>query len=423
MTSASVRLSGQPVGTLMVEGDGRLRFRYLEDWIRSGGQPLSLSMPVRAEEYDHAGAGPFFDGLLPEHPAARAALGRYLQVSASDDFSLLYALGRECPGAVSIVPEDDPVVAEGSVRPTYRLLSEQELGDLLRRLPQRPLFVDADGEVRLSLAGVHHKAAVIATSKGVALATGHTATTHIIKVDIVGLEDSIKVEHFCMLAAKEAGLDVASTSIRTADGIAYMLVARYDRAVVAGHEFNYVRRIHQEDFCQALGRFPREKYEKDGGPGWKACFDLTAHLRDPVAGRTELLGRAIFQFLIGNPDAHAKNYSLVYRRPRELELSKLYDVNNAAAYRSHYKEQRPRLAMFVGGERDPDKLTLADWETFGREVGLSVEIVRTRLVEMARALLLHVPRLRQDLAGSVADTPLLDIACADIVERCRRVVG
>src|SRR3546814_9933954 len=98
---------------------------------------------------------------------------------------------------------------------------------------------------------------------------------------------SIRVEHFCMRVAAAAGLDVAPTKIGVADGVTYMLVSRYDRTVVTGREFSYVRRVHQEDFCQALGRFPREKYEKDGGPGWKECFALTSLMRDPISARDE----------------------------------------------------------------------------------------------------------------------------------------
>src|SRR3546814_686695 len=136
---------------------------------------------------------------------------------------------------------------------------------------------------------MHHKAAVISARKGVALATDNTPTTHIIKVDIAGLDDSIRVEHFCMRVAAAAGLDVAPTKIGVADGVTYMLVSRYDRTVVTGREFSYVRRVHQEDFCQALGRFPREKYEKDGGPGWKECFALTSRSEEHTSELQSLM--------------------------------------------------------------------------------------------------------------------------------------
>jgi serine/threonine-protein kinase HipA len=184
----------------------------------------------------------------------------------------------------------------------------------------------------------------------------------------------------------------------------------------------YLKRVHQEDFCQALGRYPREKYEKDGGPGWRECFGLMETTANPATARQELLGRAVFQFLIGNPDAHAKNYSLVYRGSR-LALSKLYDVNNAAAFRHHYKEQRPRLAMFVGGERDPNALELEHWDRFAEEVGIRRDIVRERLQDMARRLPPAILPLREETRGTGADSRLLDEVLADVNERCTRVAS
>src|SRR3546814_14779116 len=107
-----------------------------------------------------------------------------------------------------------------------------------------------------------------------------------------------------------------------------MLVSRYDRTVVTGREFSYVRRVHQEDFCQALGRFTREKYEKEGGPGWKECFALTSLMRDPISATDDRLARAVYQSLVGNPDATAKNYSVVHRGSGTRAHRKLAAMQN-----------------------------------------------------------------------------------------------
>src|SRR3546814_19668774 len=119
---------------------------------------------------------------------------------------------------------------------------------------------------------------------------------------------------------------------------------------------------------------------------------LTSLMRDPISARDELLGRAVYQFLVGNPDAHAKNYSIVYRGDGTLALSKLYDVNNAAAFRSHYKEQLPRLAMFVGGERDPTRLAAGHWRDFADEVGIGHAIVHARRIPWAHTNTHRAPR-------------------------------
>jgi serine/threonine-protein kinase HipA len=194
-----------------------------------------------------------------------------------------------------------------------------------------------------------------------------------------------------------------------------MVVRRYDRVGLNGQRV--FRRLHQEDFCQALGRFPRQKYEKDGGPGWKESFELMTRLSDVVTARTQLLDRAIFQFLIGNPDAHAKNYSLVYRHGR-IELGPLYDVNNAAAFRSYFKEQRSRLAMFIGGNRDPATLTTENWEAFARQTDFRPRYVLGKVLDMAARLPAAAEAVLKKLKGTEADSRLLPLALEDITRRC-----
>jgi serine/threonine-protein kinase HipA len=423
---ASVRLYGIRVGTLDVSRDGRLSFSYKTSWLdRSDRDPrhhaLSLSLPIQKEPFDHGFAGPFFDGLLPDNTAVREQLARHFQVDASDDFALLYELGADCPGAITILPEGAEEIPEEHVTPEYHLMPEAELAGYINDLPKRPLFVDAGGELRLSLAGMHHKAALLQVGKNLALPKGRTPTTHIIKIDIEGLEDSLRVEHFCLEIARAVGLDTIKSFVRMAEDVPFLLIARYDRTVGEIDGKRYVRRLHQEDFCQAMRRFPREKYEKDGGPGWAECFDLLKHTVDPATSRLELLRRAIFQFLIGNPDAHAKNYSLVYRADG-IHLSKLYDVNNAAAFRANYKEQRPRLAMFVGGERDPTALMPNHWTRFARDVEIRPSIVHEELLSISRQMITAVPAMRKSFTGTEADTKLLDLAVDDILERCSRVM-
>ena len=149
-------------------------------------------------------------------------------------------------------------------------------------------------------------------------------------------------------------------------------------------------------------------------------YALLRHMTDVVTARTQLLDRAIFQFLIGNPDAHAKNYSLVYRHG-SIELSPLYDVNNAAAFRAFYKEQRPRLAMFVGGERDPNAITPQHWKDFAKEADFRPDYVLRQLADMAGRMVPAVDRLLAELKGTEADSDLLLPAAEDIVRRCDKV--
>lgn len=426
--AASVRLYGLPVGTLKSTRDGKLSFTYDEDWRLGRGaedrlldHPLSIAMPFDRAEYDHDRVGPFFDGLLPDSKNTRAALARYLHVDASNDYALLYELGRDCPGAVSIHPISAEVFPESAVRPEFDILDDTRLEEHILELPVRPLFIDAEGEMRLSLPGVHHKAAVIVAGGKIGLPRGRTPTSHILKVDIDGLPGSIQVENYCLKLAGQLGMSIPKSTVRIAGGVSYMLIARYDRSLVDGPEFRYLRRLHQEDFCQACSRFPSEKYEKDGGPGWKECFDLMAATGDQSANRLELLKRAVFQFLVNNPDAHAKNYSLLYTRGR-ISLSKLYDVNNAAAFRKFYKVQRSRVAMSIGGERDPDVIDADHWTTFADEVGFRPELVQSVLSQMASDMPSKARELRESMTGTPEYVDLLDLVIDDIEKRCERVL-
>lgn len=418
---ASIRLYGLPVGILDVARDGDLSFRYEPGWLERTQlphHPLSLALPLSRDPYGHDHAGPFFDGLLPDSQQTREALARYLQVDATDDYALLYQLGRDCPGAVTVMPLDDEVIADDNVETKWDVLDDDRLAEYIEALPRRPLFIDADGEMRLSLAGVHHKAGIGVVDNSIALPRGRTPSTHILKVDIDGLPDSIRVEHFCLRVAAAVGIPVPFSTIRVVKDTPYMVIRRYDRVGVNGQEI--FRRLHQEDFCQALGRFPRQKYEKDGGPGWQECFELMKNVTDVVAARMQLLDRAIFQFLVGNPDAHAKNYSLVYRLDR-IELGPLYDVNNAAAFRSFYKEQRQRLAMFVGGNRDPLTLTPANWEAFAKDTDFRPRYVLRRLLDMATQMVAATEKVLAEVRGTEADSKLLVPAVEDIVQRCNLV--
>ena len=418
---ASVRLYGLAVGILDVAKDGDLSFRYEQSWLdrsRLPHHPLSVALPLSPDAYDHERAGPFFDGLLPDSQQTREALARYLQVDATDDYALLYELGRDCPGAVTVMQTGEEIVADEKVHARWDALDDDRLAEYISALPRRPLFIDADGELRLSLAGVHHKAGVGVVEKRIALPRGRTPSTHILKVDIDGLPDSIRVEHFCLRVAEAVGIPVPFSTIRVVKGMPYMVIRRYDRVGVDG--LRVFRRLHQEDFCQALGRFPRQKYEKDGGPSWKECFELMKNVTDVVTARIQLLQRALFQFLVGNPDAHAKNYSLVYRSGR-IELSPLYDVNNAAAFRSFYKEQRSRLAMFVGGNRDPSTVTAENWEAFAKETDFRPRYVVRQLLDMAERMIPAAEKLLGEVKGTEADSKLLLLAVDDIVRRCTAV--
>lgn len=432
-----IRLHGVHVADLKQSPrTGRLSLRYVKSWLDNpAAYALSLRLPLKASAYDDDYAAPFIAGLLPDSKLHRRLIGEALGIGDTSEFRLLEAIGRECAGAVSVVPEDEPDAPELSIVPHFDLLDERQLAELIRNLPRRPLMIDQEDDVRLSLAGVNDKAAVVRSGGRIGLPKGNTPSTHILKTDIPRLPDSVRTENFCLKLAREVGIRTPRSTIETAEDQVYMLVSRYDRKLIASKDGPRLQRLHQEDLCQALGYSPDFKYERDGGPNWKLCFELldasarreyTTHRAMPRATRAldrpDLLNLAMFQWVVGNPDAHAKNYSLILT-PDRASLAPAYDLNNAAAFRDMYKSVRPRMAMSIGGVFHPDELSGENWDQFARETGFSPSVVRQALSDMAS----RVPDLASTLASSMRGTPAWSDRIVDVVDdiaaRCASVPG
>ena len=233
---------------------------------------------------------------------------------------MLERIGGECAGAVSLLPEDSPPPTVGERR--VRELSEKELEEIVAELPRHPLLAGHEG-LRLSLAGAQSKLPVLILDAVVALPLGNTPSTHIIKPEPDHFPGLVAVEVLCMTLAKTIGLNVPSVSVRLAGDKPCIVVQRYDRTI---DEDGSVTRVHQEDFCQALGFPPERKYQQEGGPLLRDCIGL---LRDwstiAALDIRDFLDGLIFNVLIGNADAHGKNYSILYHKGNR-RLAPLYDL-------------------------------------------------------------------------------------------------
>ncbi len=398
----SVHLQGNPVGTLTQDDSGRLTFHYDEAYLtREDVRPLSLAMPLRREPYEQRAARPFFAALLPDDDVRRR-LAQSLQVSEKNDFALLREVGGECAGAVSLYPEgEEPRAAHGG---DCDVLSVSRLADLLRSLPKRPLLV---GEgVRLSLAGAQDKIALHVIDGDFAIPLGDLPTTHILKPAIEGFADTVQNELFCMRLAKRLGLAVPNVEFRSAGDVPFLLVKRYDRATTA--EGLLVRR-HQEDFCQALGIPPELKYQREGGPSLAQCFDLLAqHSMQPAVDRLRLLTVVIFNYVVGNEDAHGKNFSMLHEE-NGSRLAPFYDLLSTVVYAGLER----KMAMKIGGYYEFDAVLARHWNRFAEEVGLSTNIVRQRLREMINTIAAAAHKERQELAeGGLSSTIFADLIVA-----------
>lgn len=377
----SVRLLGYRVGELRQLDTGRLEFAYLPEYLAAAEAfAISMSMPLRKEPFGHDPAAAFFGGYLTDDPHARRALSKLLHISERNDFALLAEIGRDCAGAISLHPPDDPVIPDEDRESELQCLSLSELADHVARLRSRPLFVDPDGKVRLSLAGVQPKAAIVMRGSEIFLPLGGTPSTHIVKASVEGVEDHLINEHFSLELARASGLPAPKSELYREGGVEFLVVERYDRAVAPTGR---VIRIHQEDFCQALGLSPDRRYEFEGGPSLRDAFALLERTDDPVRDRLGFLDAVIFNAMLGNVDAHAKNFSLLYRegRPR---LAPLYDLTALRVYETLHGEPASRkMAMKIAKKAYPEELYRRHWERFAQANGLSPAAVLRQVTRMA----------------------------------------
>lgn len=366
------------VGSLALNRQGDSSFSYAETWLaKPATRAISLSLPLRAEPFSRRESRPFFEGLLPEE-SQRAAIARALGLSTGSEFRLLEALGGEVAGALSLWPEGERPPVEAPSTQSATPLDDDALIDILNRLPTRPMLAGETG-LRLSLAGAQTKLPVVVDKGRIALPAPGQASTHILKPPIEHFEGTTENEAFAMRLARQVGLSVAEVDYRCIRGRAFLLVERYDR--IAGN--GRVKRLHQEDFCQALGFPSSRKYAADGGPVLRDCFGLLrSSATRPAREVLKLFDAAIFNLIIGNADAHAKNYSLLYRDDA-LEMAPLYDLLATVAY----PDLSPKLAMKIAGRATLDALKATDWGRFADESGVSQAFVKRRAKALADRVL------------------------------------
>jgi serine/threonine-protein kinase HipA len=352
----AVYLNTELAGTLDLTANDEMSFTYSQTATR----PVSVGMPFDTTTFGSKHCEAFFGGLLPEGDEAKKALGRRFGISSSNTFSLLRAIGAECAGALSIIEAGSPAPVEETGE--IRIMSEGELAEHIRELPQRPLFVGVNG-IRLSLSGVQDKAAVSVVPDGIGIPAGGP-TTHIIKPDLQRTSGIIYCEHLCLKTASRIGITAASVELKKAEDQVYLLVERYDRQ--RGKHQNELKRVHQEDFCQALAIPSKNKYQEDGGPKLKDCFQLLNKTAVPAKERLSLLTAVIFNFLVGNMDAHGKNFSLLHSS-KGIRLAPLYDIVCTAAF----PEYAQKLAMDIGDYYEPAEIYAFHWRTLCEDIGYS----------------------------------------------------
>ncbi len=396
-----VRLSGREIGALILKDNGNLQFRYDPGY---RGQALSVALPVREEAYPHRDCLAWFGGILPDGDVKKA-LARTLGTSDRNEFRMLNEIAGDCAGAVEIVPEGwlaDPQTDSPAV------LDRSELSELIEMLPKRPLGADPASGIRMSLAGAQPKLPVIFEPTQIRLSgyaiprSSADPTSHLLKPEPDNYPGLVMNEFFCMTLARACGMQVAETdSFITVGGRSVLIVRRYDRS----SSEEGPTRIHQEDFCQALLVPSEDKYQEDGGPSFRQIAELIRHFaRNPIEDLSRLWDAAVFNWAIGNCDAHAKNFSLLYATPAPA-LAPLYDLVSTQMY----PELSGRLAMTIGGARFPDEVDATAWTALAQEIQISPPRALERAGEVLEMIKRHsehvlaVDRFQGTIAEPIAD--------------------
>lgn len=373
MERLHVYLRGERVGTLMSD-KGRLTFEYEPAYLQSSGaMALAYTLPLRVQPYAGGEVIAFFSNLLPDE-SVRVKLAQYLGISHSNVFALLKRIGEDCAGAVAVIAPEREMQAHAQAE--YCCLSEDEAHEVLLALPERPLNVGAR-DFRISGAGAQDKLVACVQDGQIVLPLNGTPSTHIIKPGIDRFPGSVFNEYYCMRLAGRCGLDVAACEILRIKNVPYYVTTRYDRAIESG---KWVR-LHQEDFCQLLGYEPSVKYESEGGPRLLQCFQLLREMELPAVDVIEFLRRIIFIFLIGNGDAHAKNFSVIYR-DGVARLAPAYDLLSTAVY----PNLPSKLAMKIEGRSHFDWISRAMFLRMGSKAGLSERLVHAEIDKMLKRL-------------------------------------
>jgi serine/threonine-protein kinase HipA len=368
-------------------------FTYDHDYLATrGASPLSLSLPLHPGIHQPTAVDPFLWGLLPDNPETlqRWAVLAHPQADEHNPFSLLRHYGRDCAGAVQFLPEEEKPDDSQEVQ----RVDDVAIGAQLRALNADPnawTFVDTAG--RFSLAGAQAKFALVEVDGGWGRAIGSTPTTHIVKPGIPKFREQALNERLCLTLARRLGLPAAHTQIRSFDGTHAIVVERYDRQVTPPG----IERLHQEDLCQALGVPPSQKYQDDGGPGIIDVVRLvrraqTKERADATAHRYLLA--VAFNWLIGAPDAHAKNYSLLVRGSA-VALAPLYDIATTTPYES-FRPHTARIAQSVDGNYRLVDIDAQAWHAQATAVGLD----GARFVDDVRALASRAPEAVASLCAA-----------------------
>ncbi len=399
--NVSIEIGGKqiPAGAIIGTDPYNARFSYSEHYIDDIGVPISKSLPLQASAFSSMQTRNYFEGLLPEG-FTRRSVAQMLRADPDDYLSVLAGLGRECIGAIRISEEGTPDEA-----PSYEALSLDQVRALAREgaTESSQLVVKA----HLSLAGASGKVGLYHDSKTDKwfLPHGTAPSTHIVKQSHVRFSGIVTNEQLVMRTAAGLGMDVAVTSIISTgghdDGDVLFATERYDRVFtgiarpVSG--FEAPLRMHQEDMAQALGIPSAQKYERRGESHLKLMADaLRRYSSDPVTDLKRLWDAVVFDYLVGNTDAHVKNFSLLYTTDlRGVRLAPLYDMVSTTVYGESTRD----MAFGIGGRYRLEELDRDSFKAAAKDSGLGEKLAMRRFDELRDTVISALDAAAEELSA------------------------
>ncbi|KAB0637905.1 type II toxin-antitoxin system HipA family toxin [Burkholderia latens] len=374
------------------------RLVYLPAWVDDPqGRPLSLSLPFTPGNQPHQGAivADYFDNLLPDSQPIRRRIAQRYRLGSTTPFELLASIGRDCVGALQLLPPDDAPADLQAINGA--VLDDSAVADVLRHATAAPLpgHAEPDGELRLSIAGAQEKTALLRHGNRWLLPSGSTPTTHIFKLPLgrVGnmqadMRTSVENEWLCSKIVAGYGLPVAACDIGRFEDQKALIVERFDRR--PSRDGTWILRLPQEDMCQATGTPSGAKYESDGGPGIATIMGILANSAEAAQDRINFFVTQLVFWVLAAIDGHAKNFSIAHLPGNTYRSTPLYDVLSAhpiiGTRRNQLPPRRARLAMAVCGKNRHyviGDIQPRHWIAQGARVGLTEDDVRAAMAGVA----------------------------------------
>ncbi len=411
-------MNGELVGLWKQNSSHTNEFKYYDSWLESkNSRPISLSMPLAPESVRYSGqvVENFFDNLLPDNREIRKRIQSRFSTRSIEPFDLLSEIGRDCVGAIQLLPLGNFPQDINTIKGTH--INEEEISSIIKTVSSTSFpGKNKNDHFRISVAGAQEKTALLFHSGKWYIPESSTPTTHILKLPLgnamgADMSYSIENEWLCGKIVKAFGVDCANSEIGIFKDQKVLVVERFDRSF--SKDGSWILRIPAEDMCQVTGRSPWEKYESDGGPGISDIMKILMGSKDSLKDRHTFFKANLLFWILAAPDGHGKNFSIFIENKGGFRLTPIYDVISAYPFlgkkAGQIAPEKLRMAMAVRGKNkhyDWKNIKTRHWLTTAKKCGAGniVEDIIQELVEKTPSVINEVSKsLPKDFPSTVSD--------------------